>query len=194
MPGLEHEQFSGSTFRRKQHVHSMTRRIETAYDGQGNAYLVTSYDAASGGSVVSQVQRAFDGLGQLTTEWQQHGGAVSTGTSPKVQYAYSFSGSGSANQSRLPTVTAAELRRRLLPPSSTLPVVAPLPVFCNVQHQPWCAWSTRRHRARTCSSHCSPLRNSDLARVRISSVPSERASVATPAGENPGKRNPSGTR
>ncbi|VTU01335.1 rhs repeat-associated core domain-containing protein : YD repeat protein OS=Isosphaera pallida (strain ATCC 43644 / DSM 9630 / IS1B) GN=Isop_2419 PE=4 SV=1 [Gemmataceae bacterium] len=86
-------------------VDGAVRRIETAYDGQGNAYLVTSYDAVSSGSVVSQVQRAFDGLGQLTTERQQHGGAVNTGTSPKVQYAYSFSPSGSANQSRLTTVT-----------------------------------------------------------------------------------------
>ena len=31
---------------------------------QGNAYLVTSYDAASSGSVVNQVQREFNGLGQ----------------------------------------------------------------------------------------------------------------------------------
>jgi hypothetical protein len=76
------------------------RRIETAYDAQGNAYLVTSYDAASGGSVVNQVQRAFNGLGQLTTEWQSHSGAVNTSTTPKVQYAYSEMPSG-ADHSRL---------------------------------------------------------------------------------------------
>ncbi len=35
------------------------RRIQTAYDTQGNPYLVTSYDAASGGSVVNQVQDAL---------------------------------------------------------------------------------------------------------------------------------------
>src|SRR5215471_16269231 len=46
------------------------RRIETAYDTQGNAYLFTSYDAASGGNVVNQVQRKFNGLGQMTQEWQ----------------------------------------------------------------------------------------------------------------------------
>jgi RHS repeat-associated protein len=80
------------------------RRIETAYDGQGHAYLVTSYDAASGGSVVNQVQRAFNGLGQLVTEWQAHGGAVNTSTSPKVQYAWSEMASG-ANHSRLTSVT-----------------------------------------------------------------------------------------
>ncbi len=70
-------------------VDGSVRRIETAYDGQGNAYLITSYSATSGGSIVHQVQRAFNGLGQLITEWQQRGAAVNTSTSPKVQYAYS---------------------------------------------------------------------------------------------------------
>jgi hypothetical protein len=32
------------------------RRIETAYDGQGNAYLITSNDDSSGGNIVDQVQ------------------------------------------------------------------------------------------------------------------------------------------
>ena len=85
-------------------VDGAVRRIETAYDGQGHAYLVTSYSAASGGSVVNQVQRAFNGLGQLVTEWQAHGGAVNTSTTPKVQYAYSEMPSG-ANHSRLTSVT-----------------------------------------------------------------------------------------
>ena len=56
-------------------VDGSVRRIGTAYDGQGNAYLITSYDAASGGSIVNQVRRAFNGLGQMITEWQQHGAA-----------------------------------------------------------------------------------------------------------------------
>jgi RHS repeat-associated protein len=86
-------------------VDGAVRRIETAYDGQGNAYLVTSYDAASGGNVVNQVQREFNGLGQLTTEWQATSGAVNTSTSPKVQYAYSFAPSGSTNHSRLTSIT-----------------------------------------------------------------------------------------
>jgi hypothetical protein len=37
-------------------------------------------------TIVNQVQRAFNGLGQMTTEYQAHGSAVNTGTSPKVQY------------------------------------------------------------------------------------------------------------
>ena len=59
-------------------VDGAVRRIETAYDSQGNAYLLTNYNAATSGSIVSQVQRSYNGLGQLTTEWQAHGGAVNT--------------------------------------------------------------------------------------------------------------------
>jgi RHS repeat-associated protein len=80
-------------------------RVETAYDGQGNAYLLTSYDATTGGSVVNQVQREFSGLGQLVAEYQAVGGAVNTSTTPKVQYAYSFAPSGSTNHSRLTSIT-----------------------------------------------------------------------------------------
>jgi hypothetical protein len=34
----------------------------------------------TGGNIVNQVQRAYNGLGQLTQEWQSHSGAVNTGT------------------------------------------------------------------------------------------------------------------
>lgn len=85
-------------------VDGAVRRIETAYDGQGNAYKVTSYDAASAGSVVNEVLRAFNGLGQLTAEYQSHAGAVNTGTSPKVQYTWTEMPAG-ANHSRLTSVT-----------------------------------------------------------------------------------------
>jgi RHS repeat-associated protein len=86
-------------------VDGTVRRIEYAYDGQGNQYLITSYDSASGGSVVNQVQRAFNGLGQLTQEWQATSGSVNTSTTPSVQYAYSFAPSGSTNHSRLTSIT-----------------------------------------------------------------------------------------
>jgi RHS repeat-associated protein len=85
-------------------VDGAVRRIETAYDTQGNAYLLTSYDAASGGNVVNQIQREFNGLGQMTKEWQAVNGSVNTSTSPKVQYAYSEM-SSSANHSRLTSIT-----------------------------------------------------------------------------------------
>jgi YD repeat-containing protein len=85
-------------------VDGAVRRLQTAYDTQGNAYLFTSYDASSGGNIVNQVQRSFNGLGQLTTEYQSHSGAVNTGTTPKVQYAYVEMASG-ANNSRLTSMT-----------------------------------------------------------------------------------------
>jgi RHS repeat-associated protein len=86
-------------------VDGAVRRIETGYDSQGNAYLITSYNAASGGSIVNQIQREYNGLGQLITEYQATSGAVNTSTTPKVQYSYSFAPSGSTNHSRLATIT-----------------------------------------------------------------------------------------
>jgi RHS repeat-associated protein len=90
-------------------VDGAVRRIETAYDGQGNAALVTSYNAATGGGVVNQVKREFNGLGQLASEWQAAAGAV-TGGSPRVQYAYSLMGGG-ANHSRPTALTYPDGRQ-----------------------------------------------------------------------------------
>jgi RHS repeat-associated protein len=86
-------------------VDGTVRRIDTSYDGAGNAYLVTSYDAATAGNVVNQVQRAFNGLGQLTQEWQATSGSVNTSTTPSVQYACAFAPSGSNNTDRLTSIT-----------------------------------------------------------------------------------------
>jgi RHS repeat-associated protein len=85
-------------------VDGAVRRIDTAYDTQGNAYLTTTYTASSGGSIVNQVQDVFNGLGQLTGEYQSHSGAVNTSTTPEVQYAYVEMASG-ANNSRLTSIT-----------------------------------------------------------------------------------------
>src|SRR5205823_1692223 len=46
-------------------VDGAVRRIEYGYDAQGNQSTITSYDAATGGNVVNQVLRQFNGLGQL---------------------------------------------------------------------------------------------------------------------------------
>jgi RHS repeat-associated protein len=80
-------------------VDSSILRHETSYDSAGRAYQFTSYDAASGGNIVNQVERALNGLGQIISEYQSHSGAV-TGSSPKVQYTYTEMASG-ANHSRL---------------------------------------------------------------------------------------------
>lgn len=85
-------------------VDGAVRRAEIAYDTGGRPYLFTTYDAASAGNVVNQVQHDFNGLGQLTKEYQSHSGVVNVGTTPKVQYAYSEM-TGGANHSRLTNVT-----------------------------------------------------------------------------------------
>ena len=85
-------------------VDGSTRRVEMYYDGQGNVFQITSYDATTAGNVTSQIQRGYNGLGQLTTEFQATNGSVSTTTTPKVQYAYSEMPSG-ANHSRLTSIT-----------------------------------------------------------------------------------------
>jgi RHS repeat-associated protein len=84
-------------------VDGAVRRIDTAYDGQRNAYLFTSYSDTAGTTIVNQVQRKFNGFGQLIQEWQAHGGAVNTSTTPSVQYTYTEA--ASANNSRLTTIT-----------------------------------------------------------------------------------------
>jgi len=81
------------------------RRITTGYSPLNTPSLFTSYDAASGGNVVNQVKDEFNGLGQVTKEWQEHRGAV-TGSSANVQYAYSEM-AGGANHSRLTSMTYA---------------------------------------------------------------------------------------
>jgi RHS repeat-associated protein len=77
-------------------VDGAVRRIDTAYDGQGNMLRVTSSDAVGG--VVNQVERAYNGLGQLVSEKQAHGAPV-TATTPAVGYTYSAM-AGGANHSR----------------------------------------------------------------------------------------------
>ena len=63
---------------------------------------ITSCKAATGGSIVSEILREFNGLGQMTKEWQEHAGAVNTSTSLKVQYTWSEMASGA-------TATASNL-------------------------------------------------------------------------------------
>jgi RHS repeat-associated protein len=84
-------------------VDGAVRRIDTAYDTQGNPYLVTSYSDTGGSTIVNQVQRAYNGLGQLTKEYQAHSGAVNTSTTPNVQYTY-VEMAGGANNSRLTSI------------------------------------------------------------------------------------------
>ncbi len=85
-------------------VDGRVQRLETAFNSQGLAYLFTSYDSPSGGNIVNQVERVFNGLEQMTAEYQSHAGAVDTTSTPAVRYAYSEM-AGGANHSRLVSMT-----------------------------------------------------------------------------------------
>lgn len=80
------------------------KRHETAYDSAGRPYLFTSYNDALYGTVVNQVQRAFNGAGQVVAEYQSHSGAVDFGnTNATLQVYYSYT--TQAGGSRLTGVT-----------------------------------------------------------------------------------------
>jgi RHS repeat-associated protein len=85
-------------------VDGAVRRIDTTYDQQGNPYLFTSYADTAGTTLVNQVEDVFNGLGQLTGEYQAHAGPVVVGTTPEVQYAYNELSNGE-NNSRLTSTT-----------------------------------------------------------------------------------------
>ena len=85
-------------------VDDAVRRIAATYDILGRREKITSYDnpTVGAGSVVNQVQFAYDDFGQLVTEYHEHGGAVNTSTSLKVGYSYA---DGSSNTIRLTKMT-----------------------------------------------------------------------------------------
>ena len=71
-----------------QHVDQSILSLGYTFDSAGRPYQQTSYSDAAGTVVVNQVQDAYNGYGQLLTEYQAHAGPVITATSPKVQYVY----------------------------------------------------------------------------------------------------------
>jgi RHS repeat-associated protein len=79
-------------------VDGTVRLITTAYDTQGDAYLMTSYGSTLGGTVLNQVEDVFNGLGQMTGQYQANSGAVTTSgptPTPETQYTYSDPTNGS---------------------------------------------------------------------------------------------------
>ncbi len=87
-----------------QNVDTSILRIAMTYNTQGQVEKITSYDAATAGSVVNEIQRVYNGLGQMTREYQEHAGSVNTSTSLHVNYAYSEMAFGT-NHSRLLSMT-----------------------------------------------------------------------------------------
>ena len=51
-------------------------RLETVYNDRQQVLTVTSYDEATGGSIVNQVLYVYDGYGRVLREYQSHSGAV----------------------------------------------------------------------------------------------------------------------
>jgi RHS repeat-associated protein len=83
-------------------VDDAVTKLGYSYDSQGLLEKATSYN--SSGGVVNQVEDAYNGLGQLITEYQEHSGAVNISTSSKVQYTYNEM-ADDANNSRITSIT-----------------------------------------------------------------------------------------
>jgi RHS repeat-associated protein len=69
--------------------------LGTTYNAQGLPFQETSYSDSAATTVVNQDEDVYNGLGQLTGEYQSVSGAVTVGTTPEVQYGYSNLGLGS---------------------------------------------------------------------------------------------------
>jgi RHS repeat-associated protein len=73
--------------------------LGTTYNAQGLPFQETSYASANGTGVVNQDEDIYNGLGQLTAEYQSVSGPVTVGTTPEVQYGYSSPATGSVQTS-----------------------------------------------------------------------------------------------
>ncbi|RNC81833.1 MAG: hypothetical protein ED559_08630 [Phycisphaera sp.] len=82
------------------------RRITTAYDSRGQVDTVTQYDAATGGSIVDQVQYTYDDWGNVTDFDQDRNSAIS-GDAYSVDYTYA-----QVDHDRNSNVEVAETVRR----------------------------------------------------------------------------------
>jgi YD repeat-containing protein len=67
-------------------VSTAVQKLGYSFDSAGRPYQFTSYDGS--GAVVNQVQREYNGLGQLIKESQGHTSSGASGA-PNAQYAYS---------------------------------------------------------------------------------------------------------
>ncbi|HTN01536.1 MAG TPA: hypothetical protein VL132_06650 [Planctomycetaceae bacterium] len=86
-------------------VNDAVRRTATTYEVRGMKASLTRYDhpTVGSGSVVNDVQFAYNDFGQLTMDYQSHSGAVNVSTTPKIQYGYA---DGSTNTIRPTSLTS----------------------------------------------------------------------------------------
>jgi YD repeat-containing protein len=68
-------------------IDELVKRIEVDYEVRGLASKITSYDADTGGNVLSEVVREYNDMAMLTKEFQSHSGAKTEST-PSVSYGY----------------------------------------------------------------------------------------------------------
>jgi RHS repeat-associated protein len=88
-------------------VDGAVQSIALTYDNLNRKQNVTSYASPGGlGTVVNDVQFAYNDSSQIVTTYQSHSGAVNTSTSPNVQYTYDATLTGSifSSQHRLQMV------------------------------------------------------------------------------------------
>lgn len=85
-------------------VDGSVRRLSTSYEVRGMIETQTSYDDASTSTVnvVNEVENLYNSFSQLEKQYQAHGAAVNTSTTPKIQYAYA---DGADNHIRMTTLT-----------------------------------------------------------------------------------------
>jgi RHS repeat-associated protein len=79
------------------------RRIGVTYGVRGQPEKITSYTAPTPGEggVVNQVRLVYNAFGLLTTDYQEHAGAVNLSTSPRVGYTYSDGTAGHVRRTRM---------------------------------------------------------------------------------------------
>ena len=85
-------------------VDGAVRRISTTYEVRAMKEKITSWngETVGSGSVVNEVQFAYNDFAQITADYQAYGGTVNTSTTPKVQYGYA---DGTSNTIRPTTIT-----------------------------------------------------------------------------------------
>lgn len=82
-------------------VDNTIKKLEFAWDRRGRFVRATSYSGTT--TIANETSWAYNDFNQPITEYPAHGGAVNTGTTPKVQYGYA---SGSSNTIRPASVTS----------------------------------------------------------------------------------------
>ena len=69
-------------------VDNRIRRLGYTFDDAGRPHKLTSYSNTGGTTTVNQIERTYNGFGQILKEYQEHVGSVVTADTPYVEYGY----------------------------------------------------------------------------------------------------------